>query len=724
MSIKVVNFSDGYSSETSPVVSALQGSTGPQGFTGPQGADLGPNYTGETGIQGIQGYTGSQGQTGVQGETGVQGIKGDLGVTGAIGATGLDVGPNYIGSTGVQGIEGPQGILGAMGHTGTQGIQGPQGYTGIQGLQGIDGDDGIQGSTGIQGITGVRGFTGLIGETGVQGIQGYTGSQGFVGETGPLGVTGAEGIGLQGPRGMTGVSIFGETGVQGIQGITGVGVRGETGIKGEMGFGIQGPEGEQGIQGLTGPMGHTGAGIQGETGLAGADGSIGETGVQGPQGETGPAGIDGDSLWKRTGTILSPINAGDGLSVDGDVVVTNGVLDAKQTIGDSSTANSYLQLVADSTYSSYGARLLRYNGANGNTVLQSRGNGELQIRAEEYGTINFYTQGAKRASINSDGVMSTNTLLADYAILDKSLTLRNDGDYWRMLGNSSSSNRFELSHNGVERMYIDDNGMTFRNQTTNNARVQFNTSTTDHAFLDFVGDNVYTDYGLRLIRNPGENGPSQLTHHGTGRLELNALDSGYIQLSTSNTSRMTIGTTGNVKIPDVYSNDKTADTTRPVVVGTDGELGYGASSGGSSSGDFGNFYFDAWDTNTQMSLTAGSYVGITNSNQGALLGVTYNANSTADKLTIATGGKYKVTYNVGYIHNQGGFVRARVYKNGTFISPLQSIQWQLIGQFESVHGSTILTLAANDYLDIRMGTSNTGIMGLKGVELTVEYLGA
>ena len=39
----------------------------------------------------------------------------------------------------------------------------------------------------------------------------------------------------------------------------------------------------------------------------------------------------------------------------------------------------------------------------------------------------------------------------------------------------------------------------------------------NYAYIDFVGDSTYTDYGLRLIRsNGGANTSSQLIHRGTG----------------------------------------------------------------------------------------------------------------------------------------------------------------------------------------------------------------
>jgi hypothetical protein len=70
-----------------------------------------------------------------------------------------------------------------------------------------------------------------------------------------------------------------------------------------------------------------------------------------------------------------------------------------------------------------------------------------------------------------------------------------------------------------------------------------------YAFLDFHGDDTYTDYGLRIIRNnDGANANSQIEHRGTGALAIISTDAGHIPLLTSNTERMRIDSVGNVGI--------------------------------------------------------------------------------------------------------------------------------------------------------------------------------
>jgi hypothetical protein len=69
------------------------------------------------------------------------------------------------------------------------------------------------------------------------------------------------------------------------------------------------------------------------------------------------------------------------------------------------------------------------------------------------------------------------------------------------------------------------------------------------AFIDFHGDDTYTDYGLRLIRgNTGENATSSLIHRGTGNLVINANEAAPIVIQTTNTTRAVIAAAGTVSL--------------------------------------------------------------------------------------------------------------------------------------------------------------------------------
>jgi hypothetical protein len=78
-----------------------------------------------------------------------------------------------------------------------------------------------------------------------------------------------------------------------------------------------------------------------------------------------------------------------------------------------------------------------------------------------------------------------------------------------------------------------------------------------YAYLDLIGDETYTDYGLRLIRNnTGANATSILAHRGTGALQLQTSDSAPITFFTNSAERMRISDTGDVSIGTSQARSK------------------------------------------------------------------------------------------------------------------------------------------------------------------------
>lgn len=69
------------------------------------------------------------------------------------------------------------------------------------------------------------------------------------------------------------------------------------------------------------------------------------------------------------------------------------------------------------------------------------------------------------------------------------------------------------------------------------------------AYIDLVGDDTYSDFGLRIVRgNGGVNAISNIIHRGTGSLRLISQDAGNIGLFTNNTQRLHITSAGNVGV--------------------------------------------------------------------------------------------------------------------------------------------------------------------------------
>jgi Chaperone of endosialidase len=91
-----------------------------------------------------------------------------------------------------------------------------------------------------------------------------------------------------------------------------------------------------------------------------------------------------------------------------------------------------------------------------------------------------------------------------------------------------------------------------------------------NVLIDFTGDDTYTDYGFRILReNGGPNANTNLANRGTGGLYLTTVEAGFIALQTSNTERMRIDSSGNVT---VTNNFQTGDsrTTSAIKLGTFG----------------------------------------------------------------------------------------------------------------------------------------------------------
>jgi len=105
-----------------------------------------------------------------------------------------------------------------------------------------------------------------------------------------------------------------------------------------------------------------------------------------------------------------------GLGVTGTLTVSsNGTITGATTedkylrtgFGRSGNGNSYLDLIGDATYSTYGLRLLRANtGANANSELQHRGTGPIIINAADAGSISIRTSNVEKLGIDAAGVVS------------------------------------------------------------------------------------------------------------------------------------------------------------------------------------------------------------------------------------------------------------------------------------------------------------------------------
>lgn len=68
------------------------------------------------------------------------------------------------------------------------------------------------------------------------------------------------------------------------------------------------------------------------------------------------------------------------------------------------------------------------------------------------------------------------------------------------------------------------------------------------AYIDLVGDTFYTDYGLRIIRNGGQNGTVQIIHRGTGGMNLTTQESAPIVFNVGNAQHTVLELDGTIKM--------------------------------------------------------------------------------------------------------------------------------------------------------------------------------
>ncbi|PZP40387.1 MAG: hypothetical protein DI585_00965, partial [Pseudomonas fluorescens] len=152
----------------------------------------------------------------------------------------------------------------------------------------------------------------------------------------------------------------------------------------------------------------------------------------------------------------------------------------------------------------------------------------------------------------------------------------NTSNGWESLATSAGINSDRITSGTLAQVIaqtagtvqISSTGLFFNYGGNNDTRLELGSGATGNrnSYIDFVGDTTYTDYGLRLWRIGGANSDSQLLHRGTGNLQLNVVDAGYMTIYTNNTERLRItsssfigiGTTSPLKKLHVASSDSMA----------------------------------------------------------------------------------------------------------------------------------------------------------------------
>ncbi len=146
----------------------------------------------------------------------------------------------------------------------------------------------------------------------------------------------------------------------------------------------------------------------------------------------------------------------------------------------------------------------------------------------------------------------------------------------RVVNTVNRRNAFTVFKNGTLRMV---NTMLYSDYLELNQNGTGNRTTG----IDFHGDDTYTDFALRILRNnTGANASSQIHHRGTGNFELYAQEAAAMRFYTSGVERLTILSNGNVGVgnsnPSSYDLDVTGTgrfTTSTYFATSSGRVGIG-----------------------------------------------------------------------------------------------------------------------------------------------------
>ena len=205
------------------------------------------------------------------------------------------------------------------------------------------------------------------------------------------------------------------------------------------------------------------------------------------------------------------------------------VTDAHLQIGKGATGNrnSYIDIVADTTYTDYGLRVIRNNtGANATSELKHRGTGALNFTTQEAASIVFNTTNSPRLTIDPSGTILVNTAIQ--ATNNGGLNIENTG-----AGTSTTPlallNRGTTNNTGVN--------LSFRGLSAASAE-------TDYAYLRMLATDTTSRHG-RIEFWTGNSGTVTqklgITHDGdvsivTGNLIIGTAGKGIDFSATANSS--------------------------------------------------------------------------------------------------------------------------------------------------------------------------------------------
>ena len=500
--------------------------------------DLYIYYQDSDSAQWVMANAGGQGPVGDKGDEGNKGDKGDAG-----GQKGEK------GTAGVKGTKGDfqKGQKGDNGQKGEIGIDGVKGEQGIKGNEGEKGEKGVKGEKGIDGANAGKGDKGQKGEKGEDGTEGSKGDKGEKGQKGEKGLKGDGDKGAKGLKGETQAVILSETPPTSPTpsdgdlwwdtddadlhiyydsfwiAITNAAVKGSKGDKGEKGQkgefkGDKGEKGEKGdvtqkgakgetstVPGPPGPAGPPGASVKGDKGDPGSS-VKGDAGPPGPPGSSvkGDKGDSGSSVKGDKGAPGSSVKGDKGApgsSVKGDKGAPGADNSSKGQKGEPGVDNS-----TKGQKGAPGASIKGQKGAPGDVLAKG-------VKGEP---------GADNSTKGQKGEPGTGAVNIANDANDRVITA---------VGNGTLNAEPKMTFDGQGKLSIlAGGGDTHIELGNDNNAFGARNLGNQFCYLDFIADDHYTDYALRLLRgNTGKDTNSYLVHRGTGDFITEAQDNGAMK---------------------------------------------------------------------------------------------------------------------------------------------------------------------------------------------------
>ena len=234
-------------------------------------------------------------------------------------------------------------------------------------------------------------------------------------------------------------------------------------------------------------------------------------------------------------------------------------LDGTQLLEDGSAASPGLTFLSDTNTGMFRSASDKINFSTGGTERLEIDSSGLSVAGGISMTADLDMQDNDKILLGSDDDLQiyhdgSGSTIHDNGpgnlnIRTSKLTVNNAANTENMIS-ATQDGAVELYHNNAKTLETYNLGVKLGNTASGgSSEVQIGTMASGNRYsqIDLAGDDTYTDYGLRLIRhNGGANTFSQLTHRGTGELQIHVQDSGFIGFHTSNQGRMRVTSSGHV----------------------------------------------------------------------------------------------------------------------------------------------------------------------------------